>query len=121
MAGLMRVHTSTRPSRPPGANTRTDRHRRRCCQHHIFRGTDFGNAVTVQPGLTYSTDSFEIGAWSSWAIDGGGANEHDIYASFSVGPVGITVTDYFFPAGHRPTSSATATVMPFTSSRPPPP
>ena len=33
---------------------------------YIFRGTDFGNAVTVQPGLTYSTDSFEIGAWSSW-------------------------------------------------------
>ena len=28
----------------------------------------------------------------------GGANENDIYASFSVGPVGITVTDYFFPA-----------------------
>jgi hypothetical protein len=52
----------------------------------------------VQPGLTYSTDSSEIGAWSSWAIDGGGANENDIYASFSVGSVGITVTDYFFPA-----------------------
>jgi hypothetical protein len=65
---------------------------------YIFRGTDFGNAVTVQPGLTYSTDAFEIGAWSSWAIDGGGANENDIYASFSAGPVGITITDYFFPA-----------------------
>jgi hypothetical protein len=65
---------------------------------YIFRGTDFGNAVTVQPGLAYSTDAFEIGAWSSWAIDGGGANENDIYASFSAGPVGITITDYFFPA-----------------------
>ena len=65
---------------------------------YIFRGTDFGNAVTVQPGLAYSTDSFEVGAWSSWAIDGGGANENDIYASISVGPVGITITDYFFPA-----------------------
>jgi hypothetical protein len=65
---------------------------------YIFRGTDFGNAVTVQPGLAYSTDAFKIGAWSSWAIDGGGANENDIYASFSAGPVGITITDYFFPA-----------------------
>ena len=69
---------------------------------YIFRGTDFGNAVTVQPGIAYSVDmddrSLEIGAWSSWAIDGAGANENDIYASFSVGPVGITVTDYFFPA-----------------------
>ncbi len=65
---------------------------------YVWRGTDFGNAVSVQPGIAYSTDAFEVGAWSSWAINGGGANENDIYASFSVGPVGITVTDYFFPA-----------------------
>jgi hypothetical protein len=64
---------------------------------YIFRGTDFGNAVTVQPGISYSTGSVEIGAWSSWAITDGGANENDIYVSFSAGPVGITVTDYYFP------------------------
>jgi hypothetical protein len=65
---------------------------------YIFRGTDFGNAVSVQPGITYSTDSFEVGAWSSWAIDGGGANENDLYVTVNAGPVAITVTDYFFPA-----------------------
>ena len=33
----------------------------------------------------------------SWAISGGGANENDLYVSFSSGPVGITLTDYYFP------------------------
>lgn len=65
---------------------------------YVWRGTDFGNAVSVQPGIAFSTDSFEVGAWSSWAINGGGANENDIYASFSAGPVGVTITDYYFPA-----------------------
>jgi hypothetical protein len=65
---------------------------------YIFRGTDFGNAVTVQPSISYSTDSFEVGAWSSWAIDSGGANENDLYVTVNAGPLAITVTDYFFPA-----------------------
>jgi hypothetical protein len=65
---------------------------------YIFRGTDFGNAVTVQPGIAYATDAFEVGAWSSWSIDGGGANENDLYATVNLGPVGVTITDYFFPA-----------------------
>ena len=65
---------------------------------YIFRGTDFGNAVTVQPAITYATDAFEVGAWSSWSINGGGANENDLYATVNVGPVGLTITDYFFPA-----------------------
>jgi hypothetical protein len=64
---------------------------------YVWRGTDFGNAVSVQPGMSYSTGSVEVGAWSSWAINGGGANENDLYVSFSAGPVGITVTDYYFP------------------------
>ncbi len=65
---------------------------------YIWRGTDFGNAVSVQPGIAYATDAFEIGAWSSWAINGGGANENDLYATVYLGPVGLTITDYFFPA-----------------------
>ena len=65
---------------------------------YVWRGTDFGNAVSVQPGLAYSTDAFEVGAWSSWAINGGGANENDLYATVNLGPASITITDYFFPA-----------------------
>jgi hypothetical protein len=65
---------------------------------YVWRGTDFGNAVTVQPAIAYSTDAFEVGAWSSWAIDSGAANENDLYVSFAAGPISVTVTDYTFPA-----------------------
>jgi len=44
------------------------------------------------------------GKSGAWAINDGGANENDLYVFFGAGffgagPVGITVTDYFFPAG----------------------
>ena len=64
---------------------------------YVWRGTDFGNAVSVQPGMSFSTGAVEVGAWSSWAINAGGANENDLYVSFAAGPVGITITDYYFP------------------------
>ena len=64
---------------------------------YVWRGTDFGNAVSIQPGMSISHGNIEIGAWSSWAITDGGANENDLYASFSSGPIGITLTDYYFP------------------------
>ena len=66
---------------------------------YVWRGADLGNAAAVQPWISYGNDAFEVGAWSSWAINDGGANENDLYVSFGAGPVGITVTDYFFPAG----------------------
>lgn len=68
---------------------------------YIFRGTDFGNSASIQPYLTYShglaTGSLEIGAWSSWAITDGAANENDLYATYANGPVAVTLTDYYFP------------------------
>ena len=64
---------------------------------YVWRGADFGNAVSVQPGMSISHGNIEVGAWSSWAITDGGANENDLYASFSSGPIGITLTDYYFP------------------------
>lgn len=64
---------------------------------YVWRGTDFGNAVSVQPGMSISHGNIEVGAWSSWAITDGSANENDLYASFSSGPIGITLTDYYFP------------------------
>ena len=64
---------------------------------YVWRGADFGDAVSAQPAIAYSGEAFEIGAWSSWAIHGGGANENDLYVSYMAGPVSITVTDYYFP------------------------
>lgn len=64
---------------------------------YVWRGTDSGNAVSVQPGISYSKGAVEVGAWSSWAITGGGANENDLYISYAAGPVSIALTDYYFP------------------------
>lgn len=65
---------------------------------YLFRGTDYGNAASIQPGISYSLGNIEIGAWSSWSINGvDGFNENDLYLSASLGPVGLTLTDYFLP------------------------
>lgn len=65
---------------------------------YVWRGTDFGNAAAVQPGISYSIGSLEVGAWGSWAINGAAdGNENDLYASYSIGSFAITLTDYFFP------------------------
>jgi len=64
---------------------------------YVWRGTDFGNAASIQPYISYASGGLEIGAWSSWALTSGGANENDLYVAYSFGPAGIAVTDYYFP------------------------
>ena len=66
---------------------------------YVWRGTDFGNAAAVQPGIETVVGPVTVGAWGSWALNGAAdGNECDLYASTTVGPVGLTLTDYFFPA-----------------------
>jgi hypothetical protein len=69
---------------------------------YVWRGTDFGNAAAVQPGIETAVGPVTLGAWGSWSISPGpedaSGNECDLYASTTVGPVGLTLTDYFFPA-----------------------
>ncbi|MBC8312425.1 MAG: hypothetical protein H8E72_08960 [Candidatus Marinimicrobia bacterium] len=69
---------------------------------YVWRGADYGNAAAVQPTIETSVGPLTIGAWGSWSISPGPAdasgNECDLYASTTVGPVGLTLTDYFFPS-----------------------
>ena len=69
---------------------------------YVWRGTDYGNAAAVQPSIETTIGPVALGAWGSWSISPGPAdasgNECDLYASTTVGPVGLTLTDYFFPA-----------------------
>lgn len=68
---------------------------------YVWRGWDFGNSAAVQPALTYGNElaggALEIGAWGSFALTSGAANENDLYVSYSTGPVTVVVTDYYFP------------------------
>lgn len=67
---------------------------------YIWRGYDFGESFSIQPTLAFSAGSFAVGSWAAYSIsaDGSGANEHDLYASYTLGPVSVGVTDYYFPA-----------------------
>lgn len=70
---------------------------------YVWRGVDFGQSLSFQPGISYASGGFEIGAWGSYANTGGGANELDLYASYSVdldesSSISFGVTDYYFPA-----------------------
>ena len=72
---------------------------------YIWRGVDFGESLSFQPGLAYSAGGFEIGTWASYSVsaDGAGANEHDLYAAYSFdlgneSSISLGVTDYYFPA-----------------------
>lgn len=66
---------------------------------YVWRGTDFGNSASVQPALTYSAGNLEIGAWGSYGLTAAaaGANENDLYISYTIGDLGITLNDYYFP------------------------
>lgn len=66
---------------------------------YVWRGYDFGESFSVQPYLEYTRGGFTVGSWASYAIapGGAGANEHDLYASYSFGAVAVGLTDYYFP------------------------
>ncbi|MFH1567617.1 MAG: hypothetical protein ABIL09_06405, partial [Gemmatimonadota bacterium] len=69
---------------------------------YVWRGTDFGDAVSVQPYLSYAAGPLAVGTWASYPIAAAaGANEHDLYATWSVRGLSLTLTDYYFPQGAR--------------------
>ena len=72
---------------------------------YVWRGVDFGESFSIQPALTFGASGFEIGAWASYSIsqDGSGANEHDIWAGYTVdlsdgASLSLGITDYYFPS-----------------------
>jgi hypothetical protein len=64
---------------------------------YVWRGTDFGNSASIQPGLAFTSGGLKIGDWASYAITSGGSNENDLYVTYTVGGLGLTLTDYYFP------------------------
>ena len=68
---------------------------------YVWRGAGFGSSAAIQPGISYTAGSLEIGAWASYSLTTDSANgaENDLYISYSVGDLGLTITDYYFPEG----------------------
>ena len=65
---------------------------------YVWRGTQFGSGAHIQPWVSLSSGDLEVGAWGSFPTTAaGGGNELDLYASYSFGKFGLTLTNYSFP------------------------
>ncbi|MEX0684791.1 MAG: TorF family putative porin [Balneolales bacterium] len=69
---------------------------------YVWRGTDFGNSPSIQPGISYTSGGLEVGGWAAFATNGNPAgSEIDWYASYTLGlgdgSLSIGLTDYTFP------------------------
>lgn len=79
---------------------------------YIWRGVDYGNAPSLQPSISYSSDGFSVGTWAAYGIGSNGINvangsasvfaEHDIWTSYTFstasGSFTLLFTDYFYPS-----------------------
>ena len=71
---------------------------------YIWRGVDYGNSPSFQPGLGFTTGSFSIGTWGAYSFAGTGNvfAEHDLWASYGIetgsGTISILYTDYYYPS-----------------------
>lgn len=63
---------------------------------YIWRGAKFGSGPAFQPSVSFSKGGFELGAWGSVNASTDEALEMDLYATYSLGPVSLTLTDYYF-------------------------
>jgi hypothetical protein len=88
---------------------------------YVWRGGELGDSPAIQPALSYTFPGIGVvvGAWGSYAVKdtaGSRYKEVDLYATVPVGPLSLTVTDYYVvPAASTGLSSRT---FDFTSDGP---
>lgn len=63
--------------------------------NYIWRGQDYLHKGSIQPYISTSWKNFTLGMWSAFRIKGDGTDEVDLYLSKSVGPVTLTIYDYW--------------------------
>ena len=73
---------------------------------YIWRGAKLGSGPAFQPGVEFSAGGLALGAWGSVNASDAEAFEMDLYASYSLGPVSLTVTDYYFGGSYFDYSEA---------------
>lgn len=62
---------------------------------YIWRGQDYGQTPSIQPGLSATWKGFTLGAWGAYKFTGSGFQETDFYLSKTVGPVSLAIWDYW--------------------------
>ena len=65
---------------------------------YIWRGTDLGSSPSIQPCIEANIYGITLGAWGAYALNAPGAQEADLYISYTFADmVSVGFTDYFFP------------------------
>lgn len=62
---------------------------------YIWRGQEYGQSPSIQPGLSATWNDFTLGAWGAYKFTGAGSQETDLYLSKSVGPITFALWDYW--------------------------
>jgi hypothetical protein len=62
---------------------------------YIWRGQEYGQAPSIQPGLSATWKDFTLGTWGAYKLTGAGMQETDFYLSKTLGPLSFTVWDYW--------------------------
>lgn len=63
--------------------------------HYIWRGQDYGHTPSIQPGLSATWKDFTVGFWGAYRIAGSGDHETDFYIEKTIGPVTLSIWDYW--------------------------
>lgn len=63
--------------------------------HYIWRGQDYGQTPSIQPGLSATWNDFTLGYWGAYRIAGSGDHETDFYLEKTVGLVTFGIWDYW--------------------------
>ena len=65
---------------------------------YVWRGTDFGGSPSIQPFIEAEIYGVTFGAWGAYTINAPGAQEADLYISYTIADmVSVGFTDYCFP------------------------
>ncbi len=64
----------------------------------VWRGTDFGGSPSIQPYIEAEIYGIILGAWGAYTINNPGAQEADLYISYTIADlITVGLTDYFYP------------------------
>lgn len=64
---------------------------------YVWRGLNLSSSPVIQPYLEYNKGNFTLGTWGSYALSQEPYQEVDVYASYSINNLTITINDYFNP------------------------
>lgn len=62
---------------------------------YIWRGQEYGQSPSIQPGMSATWKDFTLGAWGAYKFTGAGSQETDFYLSKETGPLTIAIWDYW--------------------------